>query len=231
MKTDFNDFDDFKTDIKKKKTVEINKSLGEENEVSFIKGEENEVSFIKGEEIIISKSTESNNGNKMKQYFEKYKFPDNKNNKGMEMLYKSFEANIDIDDAEKAVCISRNIIEVILKNHSNDFPKIVRSKSHNLKENRKLCINVYESVISPQEFVSMSHHDMQNDDIKLKDEKSIKNSILDSQIAKPLADTEIFQCGKCKERKCTYYQLQTRSCDEPMTTFVTCTLCGNKWKF
>ena len=28
------------------------------------------------------------------------------------------------------------------------------------------------------------------------------------------------RCGKCGQRKCTYYQMQTRSADEPMTTFV-----------
>jgi len=42
--------------------------------------------------------------------------------------------------------------------------------------------------------------------------------------------TDLFRCGKCKERKCTFYQLQTRSADEPMTTFVTCINCGNRWK-
>lgn len=42
--------------------------------------------------------------------------------------------------------------------------------------------------------------------------------------------TDQFKCMKCKERKCTYYQLQTRSADEPMTTFVTCMNCDNKWK-
>ena len=40
----------------------------------------------------------------------------------------------------------------------------------------------------------------------------------------------LFKCGKCKSTKTTYYQMQTRSADEPMTTFVTCTGCGNKWK-
>jgi len=45
------------------------------------------------------------------------------------------------------------------------------------------------------------------------------------------ASTDAFKCGKCKQRKCTYYQLQTRSADEPMTTFVTCVECGNRWKF
>lgn len=40
----------------------------------------------------------------------------------------------------------------------------------------------------------------------------------------------LFKCGKCKSNKTTYYQMQTRSADEPMTTFVTCTNCGNRWK-
>jgi transcription elongation factor S-II len=39
-----------------------------------------------------------------------------------------------------------------------------------------------------------------------------------------------FKCGKCKSVKTTYYQLQTRSADEPMTTYVTCMSCGSKWK-
>jgi len=41
----------------------------------------------------------------------------------------------------------------------------------------------------------------------------------------------IFKCGKCKSKKTTYFQLQTRSADEPMTTFVTCKDCGKQWKF
>lgn len=36
---------------------------------------------------------------------------------------------------------------------------------------------------------------------------------------------------KCSTRKTTYYQMQTRSADEPMTTFVTCHECGKRWKF
>jgi Transcription factor S-II (TFIIS) len=45
------------------------------------------------------------------------------------------------------------------------------------------------------------------------------------------ADYEgIFVCRKCKSKKTHYYQLQTRSADEPMTTYVTCLDCGTKWK-
>jgi DNA-directed RNA polymerase subunit M/transcription elongation factor TFIIS len=39
-------------------------------------------------------------------------------------------------------------------------------------------------------------------------------------------------CSSCKKKtRCDYYQLQTRSADEPMTTFVTCLECDKKWKF
>ena len=39
-------------------------------------------------------------------------------------------------------------------------------------------------------------------------------------------------CSRCKKKsKCTYYQMQTRSADEPMTTFVTCLECDKQWKF
>ena len=43
--------------------------------------------------------------------------------------------------------------------------------------------------------------------------------------------TSMFKCGKCKLNNCTYFQMQTRSADEPMTTFVTCLNCMNRWKF
>lgn len=43
--------------------------------------------------------------------------------------------------------------------------------------------------------------------------------------------TNEYKCGRCKERQCTYYQLQVRSSDEPMTTFINCLNCGHKWSF
>lgn len=41
--------------------------------------------------------------------------------------------------------------------------------------------------------------------------------------------TEKWQCNGCKMRKCTYYELQTRSADEPMTIFIHCLNCGKRW--
>ena len=44
------------------------------------------------------------------------------------------------------------------------------------------------------------------------------------------AATDTFTCRKCKGNQCTYYQMQTRSADEPMTVYISCCNCGNRWK-
>ena len=49
---------------------------------------------------------------------------------------------------------------------------------------------------------------------------------------KPESMTDEFKCRKCGSRSCSYYEVQTRSADEPMTQFVNCLNpdCGNRWK-
>jgi len=53
--------------------------------------------------------------------------------------------------------------------------------------------------------------------------------------ARPSANEDTFfhrmTCGKCRQSRVAYTQAQTRSADEPMTTFCECTNCGNRWKF
>jgi transcription elongation factor S-II len=42
--------------------------------------------------------------------------------------------------------------------------------------------------------------------------------------------TDMFKCGRCNKRETTFYELQTRSADEPMTKFISCVNCGNRWR-
>lgn len=42
--------------------------------------------------------------------------------------------------------------------------------------------------------------------------------------------TDQFYCSQCHKRECTYYEMQTRSADEPMTIFITCLNCGKHWR-
>lgn len=42
--------------------------------------------------------------------------------------------------------------------------------------------------------------------------------------------TDMFKCNRCGKRETTFYELQTRSADEPMTKFITCVNCGKRWR-
>ncbi|KAI5181544.1 transcription factor S [Nematocida sp. AWRm80] len=46
---------------------------------------------------------------------------------------------------------------------------------------------------------------------------------------KELPERTVF-CPECNNPKAYYYQMQTRSADEPMTIFNTCTKCKNVWR-
>ena len=52
-----------------------------------------------------------------------------------------------------------------------------------------------------------------------------KEYIIDKE--KNIATTDVYTCKKCGESKCSVSQLQTRSADEPITTFITCCVCYN----
>jgi transcription elongation factor S-II len=43
--------------------------------------------------------------------------------------------------------------------------------------------------------------------------------------------TSNIKCKKCGKANVTYNQVQTRSGDEPMTTFCFCNECGFRWRF
>lgn len=49
----------------------------------------------------------------------------------------------------------------------------------------------------------------------------------DGKSDNPIATVE---CPKCKHNKAEFFQLQTRSADEPATTFYQCLKCGKRWR-
>lgn len=104
----------------------------------------------------------------------------------------------------------------------------LRSVYVNLKN--ETLINMVESgEIKSHQIAFMTHQEMRPDRWEeLIKAKSIKDKAKFEQNIE--AATDIFTCRKCKSKKCTYYQLQTRSADEPMTIFVTCLDCGTRWK-
>ena len=95
--------------------------------------------------------------------------------------------------------------------------------------NSELLESINKKSIKPHEIAFITHQEMKPDRWKFLLEK--KKEIENNQFLRKLeANTDTFTCRKCGSNKCNYYQLQTRSADEPMTTFVKCNICENKWK-
>ena len=62
--------------------------------------------------------------------------------------------------------------------------------------------------------------------------QAVKDAYVPENIKNPTEKPDgMIKCRKCKSMKTDYYQLQTRSADEPMTTYVTCHNCEHRWKF
>jgi len=105
----------------------------------------------------------------------------------------------------------------------------LRSIYVNLKQSAEFRERLFSKQIKPHEVGAMTHQDMAPARWqKLIEEKKVRDE--NKYAPKLEASTDNFTCRKCKSKKCSYYQLQTRSADEPMTTFVTCIECGSRWK-
>ncbi|XP_045022969.1 transcription elongation factor S-II isoform X2 [Daphnia magna] len=120
------------------------------------------------------------------------------------------------------------------KNTDMKYKNRVRSRVSNLKDTRNpnLRLNFLCGQVSPARLSNMTSEEMASDEMKNIRQKFTKESINDAQLATVQGtQTDLLKCGKCGQRNCTYNQVQTRSADEPMTTFVLCNACGNRWKF
>ena len=121
------------------------------------------------------------------------------------------------------------------RSQTNDAYKTkMRSLFQNLKNksNPDLRKRVFSADISPSRFVTMSHEDMKSAERRAEDERLEKenmNQAMVAQVEKSISAS--LTCGKCKQKKVSYSQAQTRSADEPMTTFCECMNCGHRWKF
>ncbi|KAE9368813.1 transcription elongation factor s-ii [Stipitochalara longipes BDJ] len=120
------------------------------------------------------------------------------------------------------------------KGETSEYKAKLRSLYQNLKaiSNRELGPRVMSGEITAAQFVVMSHEELKSAERKRMDEKLAHENMKKAQV--PMAEKSIsdaLRCGKCGQKKVSYTQAQTRSADEPMTTFCECTVCGNRWKF
>ena len=104
----------------------------------------------------------------------------------------------------------------------------LRSVVVNLKG--EILEHIKDGTIKPHIIAFMTHQELAPEKwVTLIDAKTKRDkNKFETNIS---ASTDTFTCRKCKGNQCTFYQLQTRSADEPMTTFVTCLLCSTRFKF
>uniref|UniRef100_A0A7N8XD23 Transcription elongation factor n=1 Tax=Mastacembelus armatus TaxID=205130 RepID=A0A7N8XD23_9TELE len=130
-------------------------------------------------------------------------------------------------------CSTCSLIFQEFKSTDMKYKTRLRSRISNLKDqkNPDLRRNVLCGNISPQRIACMTAEEMASAELKQIREALTKESIREHQLSKVGGtETDMFICSKCHGKSCTYTQVQTRSADEPMTTFVSCNSCGNRWK-
>jgi DNA-directed RNA polymerase subunit M/transcription elongation factor TFIIS len=110
------------------------------------------------------------------------------------------------------------------------FYENLRGSNSYVKNNENWLEKIKSGEITPRNFSELTAVDLCPSRWKASIEKIIES---EKKLYSKSESAAIFMwCSGCKKKtKCDYYQMQTRSADEPMTTFVNCLECDRKWKF
>jgi DNA-directed RNA polymerase subunit M/transcription elongation factor TFIIS len=95
--------------------------------------------------------------------------------------------------------------------------------------NTRLLKRLQEGEFKPHELAFMNYGELYPEKWRPLMEQQLKRETKLLEGNKDMA-TDQFKCNRCYKRECTYYEMQTRSADEPMTIFVRCLNCGKQWK-
>jgi len=110
------------------------------------------------------------------------------------------------------------LFDEIYENKSKEIVKII-------EVNKNIINLINNNKILPEKLAFMKDEELmpeKYDDIIKKKELHILSSSKKGSNA--------FECKKCNKRNVEITQRQTRSADEPPTTFITCLNCGNKFR-
>ena len=135
-----------------------------------------------------------------------------------------------IKEATKKKVVKKWENKYFIQLYLDKFKSIMKNINPKMESyNKDWLTKIKKQKIKSQDIAFMTHQEMDNDKwAELIEEKRQREK---SKFDGPKATSSSFTCYKCKGNNCTHYQLQTRSADEPMTTFVTCLTCAYRWKF
>ena len=98
-----------------------------------------------------------------------------------------------------------------------------RSLIYNIKHSKTLKERIKSKEVSIDNLTKLSFEDMMPERYEEINKRRIKMETTQFNFE------GLYKCEKCNSKKTTYYQLQTRSADEPCTTYIQCLDCMNTW--
>ena len=96
-------------------------------------------------------------------------------------------------------------------------------------KNLRLIERLKDKEFKPHEVAFMNYGELNPDNWRSLIEQQVKRETKLLEGNKDMA-TDQFKCNRCNKRQCSYYEMQTRSADEPMTIFIRCLNCGKQWR-
>jgi transcription elongation factor S-II len=163
---------------------------------------------------------------------------DTRRDKVREFLFKALCPRRLEEEREPAIVAVKIENECFTALKDKEYNSQIRSIKFNLSDpkNPNFKSKVLLGFFKDEQFPKLSSEDMASDEKNREREVTRKRTLEECQSDwgvrhGAIQESGMFQCGKCKGSRTTYFQMQTRSADEPMTTFVTCLNCKNKWKF
>ncbi len=125
--------------------------------------------------------------------------------------------------------------DIVRRWNNDNFAELYLGRARvlhwNLSHSTYLKEEVRAKRLKARDLGALSHPEMAPDMWKPVIENKIMRDKRNQDILVEATATDQFECHRCHKRRCSHYQLQTRSADEAMTTFVNCLECGNHWKF
>jgi DNA-directed RNA polymerase subunit M/transcription elongation factor TFIIS len=96
-------------------------------------------------------------------------------------------------------------------------------------QNTRLLKRLQDGEFAPHDVAFMTYSDLYPEAWATIQEQALKREAKMLEVDKSAA-TDMFRCSRCGKRECTYYEMQTRSADEPMTQFIRCLNCSKQWR-
>jgi DNA-directed RNA polymerase subunit M/transcription elongation factor TFIIS len=147
---------------------------------------------------------------------------------------KNEKDSINIEKGIYNYSIQHSTKENIVKKWDNVYFTLIyvdkfRSVWTNLKNHTEIIQKLKERQIKAQDIGFKTHQELLPErwDVLIQAKKERFENKYSPQL---VGNTDNYTCRRCKSNNCSYYQLQTRSADEPMTNYFQCLNCGNRWK-